>query len=102
MWAAIRSSWPLFAGMVFLMVSNGLLATLLTLRADGLGFGETVIGRVQSGYPAGSLLGCLVAPRLVLRVGQLWSKRQNLFPYRDQRLANPASRHLRRFRDGAL
>jgi MFS family permease len=71
MWAAIRSSWPLFAGMAFLMVSNGLLATLLTLRAGGLGFGETVIGLVQSGYPIGSLLGCLVAPRLVMRVGHV-------------------------------
>jgi len=39
MWTAIRSSWPLFAGMAFLMVSNGLLTTLLTLRAGGLGFG---------------------------------------------------------------
>ncbi len=71
MWTAIRTSWPLFVGMVFLMVSNGLLATLLTLRAGGLGFGETVIGLVQSGYPIGSLLGCLVAPRLVMRVGHV-------------------------------
>jgi len=71
MWAAIRSSWPLFAGMIFLMVSNGLLATLLTLRAGGLGFSETVIGLMQSGYPLGSLLGCLVAPRLVMRVGHV-------------------------------
>jgi MFS family permease len=71
MWAAIRSSWALFAGMAFLMVSNGLLATLLTLRAGELGFSETVIGLVQSGYPVGSLLGCLAAPRLVMRVGHV-------------------------------
>ncbi len=71
MWSAIRTSWPLFVGMAFLMVSNGLLATLLTLRAGSLGFGETVIGQVQSGYPIGSLLGCLVAPRLVMRVGHV-------------------------------
>ncbi len=71
MWQAIRTSWPLFVGMAFLMVSNGLLATLLTLRAGGLGFGETVIGLVQSGYPLGSLLGCLVAPRLVMQVGHV-------------------------------
>jgi MFS family permease len=71
MWAAIRSSWPLFVGMLLLMVSNGLLATLLTLRASGLGFGETVIGLVQSAYPVGSLVGCLVAPRLVLNVGHV-------------------------------
>jgi MFS family permease len=71
MWTAIRSSWPLLVGMVFLMVSNGLLATLLTLRASGLGFGESVIGMMQSAYPVGSLLGCLVAPRLVMRVGHV-------------------------------
>lgn len=56
MWSAIRTSWPLFFGMIFLMVSNGLLATLLTLRAAGLGFSDSVIGLVQSAYPIGSLL----------------------------------------------
>ena len=71
MWAAIRASWPLFIGMIFLMVSNGLLATLLTLRAGGLGFSESVIGLVQSAYPLGSLLGCLVTPRLVVQVGHI-------------------------------
>ena len=71
MWAAIRSSWPLFLGMIFLMISNGLLATLLTLRAGGLGFSETVIGLMQSAYPVGSLLGCLIAPRLIMQVGHI-------------------------------
>jgi len=71
MWAAIRSSWPLFTGMIFLMVSNGLLATLLTLRASGLGFSETVIGLMQSGYPVGALLGCLIAPHFIMKVGHI-------------------------------
>ncbi len=71
MWAAIRASWPLFLGMIFLMVSHGLLATLLTLRAGGLGFSESVIGLMQSAYPVGSLLGCLIAPRLIMRVGHI-------------------------------
>jgi len=71
MWAAIRSSWPLFTGMIFLMISNGLLATLLTLRADGLGFSESIIGLMQSAYPLGSLLGCLIAPRMIMRVGHI-------------------------------
>ena len=30
-----------------------------------------MIGLVQSAYPVGSLLGCLVAPRLVIRVGHV-------------------------------
>ncbi len=71
MWAAIRSSWSLFTGMIFLMVSNGLLVTLLTLRAGGLGFSESMIGLMQSAYPVGSLLGCLIAPRLIMRVGHI-------------------------------
>lgn len=70
-WRAILISWPLLIGMALLMVSNGLLSTLLTLRASGLGFGDSVIGLVQSCYPAGALLGCLVAPRMVARVGHV-------------------------------
>ncbi len=71
MWAAIRLSWPLFIGMIFLMVSNGLLATLLTLRATSLGFSDASIGLMQSAYPVGSLLGCLIVPRLIMRVGHV-------------------------------
>lgn len=71
MWAAIRASWSLFIGMIFLMVSNGLLTTLLTLRPSGLGFSDSAIGLMQSGYPVGSLLGCLIAPRLIMRVGHI-------------------------------
>lgn len=71
MWAAIRTSWPLFFGMSLLMVGNGLLVTLLTVKAAELGFGEAVIGLVQAAYPVGTLLGCLAAPRLVGRVGHV-------------------------------
>lgn len=71
MWAAIRASWPLFVGMVFLMVSNGLLSTLITLRAGSLDFSDTTIGLIQSGYPVGSLLGCLIAPRFIAVVGHI-------------------------------
>jgi len=71
MWRAIQISWPLLIGMALLMVSNGLISTLLTLRASGLGFDASVIGLVQSCYPAGALLGCLVAPRMVARIGHI-------------------------------
>lgn len=69
MWETVRNSWPLFFGMFLLMMGQGLLSTLLTLRAGGLGFSESAIGVVQSGYPAGQILGCLLAPRLVVRAG---------------------------------
>jgi MFS family permease len=69
MWETVRNSWPLFFGMFLLMMGQGLLSTLLTLRAGGLGFTESAIGLVQSGYPAGQIMGCLLAPGLVLRAG---------------------------------
>ena len=71
MWRAIQISWPLLIGMAFLMVSNGLLSTLLTLRASRLGFGDSAIGLVQSCYPAGALFGCLMVPRMLTRVGHV-------------------------------
>ena len=71
MWTTIRSSWTLFTGMIFLMISNGLLTTLLTLRAGELGFSESTIGLIQSAYPVGSLLGCLIAPRFIVQVGHI-------------------------------
>jgi len=58
-------------GMIFLMVSNGLLGTLLTLRADSLGFSQSMIGLMQSAYPVGSLLGCIIAPKLIFKVGHI-------------------------------
>ncbi|WP_350334823.1 MFS transporter [Coralliovum pocilloporae] len=57
--------------MIFLMVSNGLLATLLTLRAGELGFSDTMIGLMQSAYPVGAFAGCVIAPRLVINVGHI-------------------------------
>ena len=53
------------------MISNGLLATLLTLRANDLGFSASGIGLMQSAYPVGSFLGCLIAPRLIMGVGHI-------------------------------
>lgn len=53
------------------MVSNGLLSTLLTLRGSSLGFDNFAIGLMQSGYPVGSLVGCLIAPRVIMSVGHI-------------------------------
>jgi MFS family permease len=69
----IIESWPLFLGMLLLMVSNGLLVTLLTLRASALGFTQTEIAVMQAAYPLAALFGCLVAPKIVARVGHIRS-----------------------------
>jgi len=61
----------LLLGMVFLMISNGLLVTLLTLRGYALGFDNTDIGIMQSAFPIGSIISCWLTPRLILRVGHI-------------------------------
>ncbi|MEO1193891.1 MAG: MFS transporter [Pseudomonadota bacterium] len=73
LWREVLRSWPLFLGVLLLMIGNGLLVTLLTVRAAEQGFSETAIGIMQSCYPLGALLGCLVAPRIVATVGHVRS-----------------------------
>lgn len=70
---ALQDNWALFLGILLLMVSNGLLATLLTIRGSALGFSEVTIGIMQAGYPLGALLGSVVAPKLVEKVGHIRS-----------------------------
>ncbi|WP_299616056.1 MFS transporter [Pelagibius sp.] len=70
---AVLESWPLFLGMLLLMLSNGLMVTLVTLRATDLGFTQTEITFMQAAYPLAALFGCLVAPRIVAAVGHIRS-----------------------------
>ncbi len=67
----VMTSWPLFVGVLLLMIGNGLLLTLLTVRGAELGFSSTTIGIMQSCYPAGAIIGCIIAPRLVAEVGHV-------------------------------
>jgi len=71
MWRTIRSAWPLFIGMILLMISNGLLSTILTIRAQEIGFSETVIGLMQSGYPIGFIFSCFITPLLIAQSGHV-------------------------------
>ncbi len=68
---ALRENWALFLGMLMLMVANGLLVTLLTIRGSGLGFSDLTISIMQTCYPLGALMGTIMAPRLVEKVGHI-------------------------------
>ncbi|WP_101065988.1 MFS transporter [Roseovarius salinarum] len=67
----LLDNWALFTGILMLMVANGLMMTLLTVRGNELGFSSTTIGTMQAGYPAGALLGTLLAPRLIAQSGHV-------------------------------
>lgn len=68
---ALIDNWPLFLGMLMLMVANGLLVTLLTIRGTTLGFSELQISIMQAGYPLGALAGTVLTPRLIEKVGHI-------------------------------
>lgn len=61
----------LFLGLAFLLCGNGLQTTLTPLRASFEGFSAVQIGLMGSGYYAGFVLGCLVAPYLIQKVGHI-------------------------------
>src|SRR3546814_13151516 len=59
--------------MLLLMISNGLLVTLLTVRATAYGFSQTEIAFMQAAYPLAALFGCAVTPQNVARLGHIRS-----------------------------
>ena len=69
--SAITSTWPLLLGMGVLMLGAGLQSTLLGLRATLEGFPAPVIGIVMSCYYVGYVLGTVIAPYLLQRVGHI-------------------------------
>jgi MFS family permease len=64
-------TWPLLLGMGILMLGAGLQSTLLGLRATLEGFATPVTGAVMSCYYVGYLVGTLVAPQMLRRVGHV-------------------------------
>lgn len=68
---ALNDVWALFIGIALFMLGNGLQGTLLGLRASLEGFGTAVTGVVMSGYFIGLLVGSLITPMLIARVGHI-------------------------------
>ena len=71
MFRSIAQNWALFVGMLMLMMANGLLVTLLSVRGVAVGMSPAMIGVMQAGYPLGALVGCFYTPRLVARIGHV-------------------------------
>jgi len=63
--------WALLFGMGAMLVGNGLQSSLLGLRADAEGFGDTITGIMMSGYFLGFFAGSIITPRLLRRVGHV-------------------------------
>lgn len=61
----------LLVGMSILLGGNGLLGTLLGVRAGLEGFGATVVGAIMSAYFLAFILGTFFCPTIVRRVGHI-------------------------------
>ena len=68
---ALLGSWPLFLGMLLLMIGNGLHGTLLGIRGGIEGFSTGELSIIMSAYFAGFLGGSRLAPKLIQRVGHV-------------------------------
>ena len=69
--AALMATWPLFLGVGILVLGNGLQGSLLGVRATLEGFGDAEAGMIMAGFYGGFLLGSLLVPGLVRRVGHV-------------------------------
>ncbi|MCZ4303969.1 MFS transporter [Zoogloeaceae bacterium G21618-S1] len=61
----------LLSGTVLLLLGIGLLNTLLVLRGAHEGFSDTLLGLMGSSYFVGFLLGTLLVPTLIRRMGHI-------------------------------
>ncbi|MCE9523023.1 MAG: MFS transporter [Alphaproteobacteria bacterium] len=62
---------PLLATAVIMLVANGLQGTLVPVRAHYEGFSSTAISFMGAAYFAGFVVGCMLCPRLIHRVGHI-------------------------------
>lgn len=67
----LRATWSLFLGIGLIMLCNGLLVTLLGVRATLEQFPTTVTGIIMTAYYVGFLVGSRLVPRLVRGVGHV-------------------------------
>ena len=67
----ITSTWPLFLGVMFLQVGNGMQSTLLGIRGNLEGFGTFQMSLVMAGYFVGFLFGSRITPDMIRRVGHV-------------------------------
>ncbi|GGE16745.1 Major Facilitator Superfamily protein [Gemmobacter megaterium] len=67
----LGTSWPLLAGVMLLMVGNGIQGSLLGIRGALEGFSTYQMSIVMAGYFLGFLGGSRLAPVLIQRVGHV-------------------------------
>ena len=71
MLGVLRTTWPLFLGLMFLMLGNGLQGSLLGIRGASSGFSAVQMSVVMSAYFVGFLFASRMAPAMIRSVGHV-------------------------------
>ena len=71
MFRSLMSSWPLFFGLLLIMIGNGILLFLLGVRASSAGFTTTISGLMMGGYFVGFFGGSHLVPKILQDVGHI-------------------------------
>ena len=71
MFRSLLTSWPLFFGLLLIMIGNGLMVLVLGIRASEAGFGSVISGIMMGGYFAGFFGGSAIVPRFLQDVGHI-------------------------------
>ncbi len=71
MTATLFKLGTLLLAAAILLVGHGLQLTLLPIRAEGMGWSTSAIGATASAYFCGLVVGCIVVPGLVARIGHI-------------------------------
>ncbi|WP_176085255.1 MFS transporter [Martelella sp. HB161492] len=69
-----RNLLPVFAlllGTLFLFLGNGLHGLLLPLRGAAEGYSDTSLGFLGTSWASGYVIGCILAPKLIMRIGHV-------------------------------
>ena len=67
----IRAIAAILFSILIFVTGNGLLSTLIPVRADLAGFTDIVIGFIGAAYYAGFVIGCFMAPGMLVRIGHV-------------------------------
>lgn len=67
----ILGAWGLFSALLLVMLGTNMLATVIGIRAEWVGFSTSVTGTILSLNYLGFLLSAWIAPRLVVTVGHI-------------------------------
>ena len=67
----LLSVFALLLGTLFLFLGNGLHSLLLPMRGSAEGYSTTLLGLLGTSWASGFVLGCLLAPTVVKRIGHV-------------------------------